>query len=65
MANMNYFHRKTFLHLLEQREAAIALAQENERVRLEMYSPPSETWDGSPSTVNGNEGSYEPQGVRA
>jgi hypothetical protein len=64
VANMNYFHRKTFLHLLEQREVALALAQENERVRLETYSPVSEMWHASPSTVNGTEANYMPQGVR-
>jgi len=62
---MNYFHRKTFLHLLEKRELAIALAQEQERGRLERYSPGSEMYDGSLSTVNGNDGNYTSQGVRA
>ena len=65
VANMNYFHRKTFLHHLEKREFNLTMAQEQDRVRLESYSPDSQVYGGSPSTVNGNEGSYTPQGIRA
>jgi hypothetical protein len=63
VASMNYFHRKTFLHLLEKRavaEAYQAQAQAGEHMVnvQEQYSPDlgSGAYDHTPERVNGRGG---------
>lgn len=59
VASMNYFHRKTFLHLLEKRAAAEAYRAQlhagDHSVNVEPYSPDlgSRAYDLTPERVNG------------